>query len=116
MKALYLLMLFAVIAPVAAADTKPPAPQTAPPVIKASFDCATAKGRINLLICGDADLAALDVQEAQMLRRAQIRAAQPEAVNVEQDVWLGQRNACTSVACLSRAYRRRLHELQAWTN
>jgi len=116
MKAFCLLMLLAVIAPAAAADTKPAAPQAAPPVIKASFDCATAKGRVNLLICSDADLAALDVQEAAMLRRAQIRAQQPEAVNADQDVWLGERNACTSVACLSRAYRRRLQELKAWTN
>ena len=116
MKAFCLLMLFAVIAPAAAADTKPPVPAQAPPPIKASFDCATAKGRVNLLICSDADVAALDVQEAQMLRRAQIRAAQPEAVNAEQDVWLGRRNACTTLACLSRAYRRRLQELKAWTN
>ena len=51
-----------------------------------------------------------------MLHRAQIRAQQPEAVNADQDVWLGERNACTSVPCLSRAYRRRLQELKAWTN
>jgi uncharacterized protein len=116
MKAVCFLMLFAVIAPAAGADLKPPAPAQGPPPIKASFDCATAKGRVNLLICSDADLAALDVQEAQMLRRAQLRAAQPAAVNADQDVWLGERAGCTTVACLARAYRRRLHELQAWTN
>ena len=84
--------------------------------IKPSFDCATAKSKVNLLICGDASLAALDVQEAQMLRRARAKAAQPEAVNADEDVWLGERNTCASAACLSRAYRRRLYDLRAWTN
>ena len=47
---------------------------------------------------------------------ARAKAAQPEAVNADEDVWLGERNACASVACISRAYRRRLYDLRAWTN
>ena len=91
-----------------------PAPP-APP-IKASFDCAKAKGRIQTLICGDADLATLDVQEDQLLRRARIKSAQPEAVGAEEDQWRSERDGCSSAACIARAYRRRLVDLHRWTN
>jgi uncharacterized protein len=84
--------------------------------LKPSFDCATAKSKVKLLICGDPDLAALDLQEDQLLHRARIKAVQPDAVNAEQDLWIGQRDGCSNVACLSRAYRRRIQELHAWTN
>ena len=94
-----------------AADTHANAPAPKP-----SFDCATAKSRIDVLICSNAGLAALDVREAAMLRRAKAKAVTPDAVDAEQDVWLSQRNACTSVACLTRAYQRRLQELRAWTD
>jgi uncharacterized protein len=102
--------------PALAADAAKPAGKAPPPVIQASFDCATAKSKINLLICSDADVAALDVREAAMLRRAKAKAVTPDAVDVEQDVWLSQRNACGSIPCLTRAYRRRLQELRAWTD
>jgi len=93
-----------------------PAPSATAKVIKPSFDCATAKSKAKLLICGNDDLAALDLQEDQLLRRARIKAVQPDAVNSEQDLWLSQRDACRSVACLSHAYRQRIQELHAWTN
>lgn len=83
---------------------------------KPSFDCATAKSRINLLICSDAGVAALDLRAAAMLRRAKAKAVTPDAVDAEQDVWLSQRNACASVACLSRAYQGRIQRLRAWTD
>jgi uncharacterized protein len=85
-------------------------------VTKPSFDCTTAKSKVKLLICGNDDLAALDRQEDQLLRRARAKAVQPDAVNSEQDFWISQRDACASVACLSRAYRQRIQELHAWTN
>jgi uncharacterized protein len=90
-----------------------PAKDTA---IKPSFDCAAAKSKVKLLICGDPDLAALDVREAQMLRRARIKAVQPAAVNADEDVWLGERNSCSSAPCIARAYRRRIQDLRAWTD
>ena len=43
------------------------------------------------------------------------RIAQPQAVNADQDVWLAQRNACASAACLTRSYRQHIQDLQAWT-
>lgn len=108
-----LLLSLGALAPSFAAD--PAKPANKGPVIEASFDCATAKSRINRLICSDAALAALDVREAQMLRRAKAKAVTPDAVDAEQDVWLSQRNACSTVSCLSRAYRTRIQQLRAWT-
>jgi uncharacterized protein len=103
----------------AADAAKPAQPAPANPaahVPKPSFDCATAKSKINLLICSDVDLAALDLREATMLKRAKAKAVTPDAVDAEQDVWLSERNGCGSVACLSRAYNRRIQQLRAWTD
>ena len=114
------LSFLSVCTPLAAAPPPDTAPRQNPGkqdvVIKPSFDCATAKSKAKLLICGDADLAALDVQEDQLLRRARSKAVQPDAVNAEQDLWIGQRDACSSNACLSRAYRQRIQQLHAWAN
>src|SRR5271154_5448723 len=113
-KKLNLLALLLLLPMAQAADK--PAPPIQPPPIKASFDCAKARGRIQTLICGDAGLAAQDVQEDQLLRRARIRSAQPEAVNAEEDQWHSERDGCASAACIARAYRRRMQELHRWTN
>lgn len=83
---------------------------------KPSFDCAAAKSKWKLLICGNDDLAALDMQEDTLLRRARAKAVAPDAVNAEQDLWISERDACTSVGCLTVAYRRRIRELHNWTN
>lgn len=90
-----------------AADPAPPRP---------SFDCATAKSKVKLLICGSDDLARLDVAEEALLRRARAKATTPDAVNEEQSLWLSRRDACTSTACLVRAYHQRIEDLHAWTN
>jgi uncharacterized protein len=98
----------ALAAPAFAAD---PAPAPKP-----SFDCATAKSKVKLLICGSDDLAKLDVAEETLLRRARAKATTPDAVNEEQSLWLSQRDVCTSAACLVRAYHQRIADLHAWTN
>ena len=86
------------------------------PVAKPSFDCANIKARAKVLICADEALAALDVQEDALLRRARAKAVTPDAVNAEQDLWLSERDACTSAGCLTVTYRRRIRELHNWTN
>ncbi|MES2253493.1 MAG: hypothetical protein V4559_00480 [Pseudomonadota bacterium] len=97
----------ALAAPAFAADPAPPKP---------SFDCATAKSKVKLLICGSDDLARLDIAEEALLRRARAKATAPDAVNEEQSLWLSRRDACTSAACLVRAYQQRIEDLHAWTN
>ena len=83
---------------------------------KPSFDCATARSKVKLLICGSDELAKLDVAEEALLRRARAKATTPDAVNEEQSLWLSGRDACTSAACLVRAYHQRIADLHAWTN
>jgi uncharacterized protein len=91
---------------------KPPGNAT----VKPSFDCANLKAKWKILVCGDEALAALDLQEDALLRRARAKAVAPDAVNAEQDLWLSQRDACASPGCLTAAYRRRIRELHNWTN
>jgi uncharacterized protein len=86
------------------------------PAAKPSFDCANVKAKAKVLICTDETLAALDVQEDTLLRRARAKAVTPDAVNAEQDLWISERDACTSAGCLTVAYRRRIRELHNWTN
>ena len=76
--------------------------------------CQSQKAKV--LICTDEALAALDVQEDALLRRARAKAVTPDAVNAEQDLWISERDACTSAGCLTVAYRRRIRELHNWTN
>ena len=89
------------------------APPDAP---KPSFDCATAKSKVKLMICGSDDLARLDVAEETLLRRARAKATTPDAVNEEQSLWLSRRDTCTTPGCLIRAYQERIADLHAWTN
>jgi len=112
--ALILSLSFSAVAMAHAAEPAAPAPMK--PAVKPSFDCATAKSKAKLLICGNEGLAALDMQEDTLLRRARAKAVTPDAVNAEQDLWISERDACTSAGCLTVAYRRRIRELHNWTN
>lgn len=104
--------ILALAAPaLAAPDTSKPSDAPKP-----SFDCATAKSKVKLMICGSDALAKLDVAEEALLRRARAKATTPDAVNEEQSLWLSRRDACTSAACLVRAYQERITDLHAWTN
>ena len=93
-----------------------PAFAAAPDAPKPSFDCAAAKSKVKLMICGSDELARLDVAEEALLRRARAKATTPDAVNEEQSLWLSRRDTCTSAACLTRAYRGRIAGLHAWTD
>ena len=83
----------------------PTAPALAPP----SFDCARAGSAAEKLVCGDAQLAALDRQLA--ARYAQATDADPAV----QRGWVKGRDACWKAddlrLCVLEAYRTRLVEL-----
>ena len=111
----FALLLLAALCALPAAARNPPLRPNAT-AIKPSFDCTAAKSKVKLLICNNDDLAALDVAEDRLLRRARAKAATPDAVNADQDVWIAQRDACSNAACLSRAYRQRIHDLHAWSD
>ncbi|HUH86057.1 MAG TPA: lysozyme inhibitor LprI family protein, partial [Stellaceae bacterium] len=96
----------------------------------ASFDCAIASAPIEKIICGNDDLAALDLQlgQAYTARRRGLRHEELAALRREQLDWLRSRlSSCNVpatpdveppddvVQCLSDFYRHRIDELQAAT-
>lgn len=84
----------------------------AAPVHAASFDCAQAGTEIEHVICGDAELSALDELLGDRYVRALAKAEDPAAVKIEQRAWLRDtRNACADAACLKPAYEARIAEL-----
>lgn len=80
--------------------------------ITPSFDCAKAGNAPERMICGDRDLARLDVELAAAYSKARVAAADPNALRAEQQAWLkSSRNACADKACMVDAYKTRLTQL-----
>ncbi len=82
-----------------------------------SFDCDRPKGEIETLICGDDELAALDVELAKAFAGALARSAANNVQDLRssQDDWVKARNACRQAddkrGCAIDAYRKRLGEI-----
>lgn len=82
-----------------------------------SFDCDGARGEIERLICGDDELAALDVELARAFAAAMSRApaSQISLLRSDQSNWRKARNDCRKTedarSCTLEAYRKRLSEL-----
>jgi uncharacterized protein len=95
----------------AASITAPaePASTDAPAIVPPSFDCAKAVSEAERLVCGDAELAALDRQLSARYREA--KDADPAA----QRGWAKGRDDCWKAPdarlCVLEAYRTRLVEL-----
>jgi uncharacterized protein len=77
-----------------------------------SVECMKPSSAVEKLICSDAKLSEL----ATNLRRAYKGALETpqvaERVKLDQQRWLTDRNKCTDVACLTRAYQSRLANLE----
>ena len=98
---------------VQASQAPPPPPQ--PAYFKTSFDCARAAGNAEHLICSDRQLAALDLNMADLYRRGLMAVVDTNEFAGEQKTWLAtQRDVCGDKACLVTAYDARLKELQRW--
>lgn len=102
-------------APAEAPAASVPAPSSVDPALQApSFDCAKAQSESEKLVCGDARLAALDRQLAEVYKRSQ---SSPDEVDIaaEQRGWVKGRDACWRAVdrhrCLVESYQTRLVEL-----
>lgn len=99
-------------APPAAA---PPIPdvQPAPPPLRASFDCATARPGAERMVCADPGLAAADRALARAYRRALESGVDPVDLRGEQRDWLAIREdaARRSPRALASVYDQRIDEL-----
>lgn len=96
----------------ASAAPRPTAPAVAS---RPSFNCRYARSRSEKLVCGSADLAALDRQMSSQfyaeLGRAD--AAGRAALRRTRDRFLATRDRCDSEACVARAYVERMNEIAA---
>lgn len=85
-----------------------------------SFDCSAVEpGSIEVLICDDAELSAIDRTMAEVYAAASAKAVNehPPVLEVEQRGWIKGRDECWKSddvrGCVEQAYRRRLAGLQA---
>jgi hypothetical protein len=91
----------------------PPAPP-ASTTVRPSFNCANARTRGEVAVCGDAGLASLDRNMAAQFSRAMTVAspAQRETLRVTRDRFLRYRDRCSSNACIGDAYVGRMREIR----
>ena len=84
-----------------------------------SFECGSASGSIEEMICNDDELSALDRKLAGVYAAASKNAADehPPVLKAEQRGWIRGRNECWKSdaprSCTEKAYRLRITELQA---
>ena len=96
----------------------PVEPIASPPPIQAtsspSFNCANARTRGEIAVCGDSGLAALDRQMAATYVEA-LRDADPATRAMllrSRDRFLGYRDQCPSNDCIADTYRGRIREIR----
>jgi len=87
------------------------------PAAAASFDCAKASAEIEKRICESPKVSALDSELARAYKEARAEAGKngmpgKEALLAAQKAWLSDRDSCTSVGCLERAYNARITVLR----
>jgi serine/threonine protein kinase/uncharacterized protein YecT (DUF1311 family) len=104
-------------APPAVMTGPPPSSKAAapPPVtIRTSFNCRTPKNSAERIVCSDRQLAALDVEAAELYQLGLRSVTDPNAFRGEQQAWLAQRDECNNKACLVESYGQRIRELERW--
>ncbi len=84
------------------------------PRVGPSFSCAGATNTAEKIICGDRQLALMDVEVASLYKRARANAVDPAPLADEQSAWTYQRNECTNVECLRESYAQRKVDIGRW--
>lgn len=90
-----------------------PAPQRQVAVARPSFNCRVARGRVERMVCADAELATLDRRMSSAFYAAlaggdgRTRAA----LRGSRDRFLAFRDRCPTAACVAQAYRDRMDEI-----
>ena len=105
--------------PLAPSPAPLPPAQPAPTPPKAagarpSFNCANARSRGEIAVCGNAGLAALDRQMAGQFGRAMANASPEQRAILERtrDRFLGYRDRCPNNSCIGDAYVGRMREIR----
>ena len=93
-------------------------PPSGPATANPSFNCANARTRGEIAVCGDSGLAALDRQMAATYVEA-LRDADPATsamLRRSRDRFLGYRDQCPSSECIAETYRGRIREIRDITS
>lgn len=78
-----------------------------------SFDCMKASTGPERLICSNRELAEADVKLAQAYKAAANASTDKDALRAAQSKWRqSERDACSDVKCMLRAYNERLNQLR----
>ncbi len=93
----------------------PPPPPPAEPTFagRPGFNCARARTRGEMAVCGDSGLASLDRQMTAQYIDALRNADQATRAQLQRsrDRFLGYREQCPSSACIAQTYRGRMREI-----
>ena len=92
--------------------TAQPAPTKKASPIAASFNCSKASTAVEGMICGNEELAALDVRVAAAYKALRSSVEDKEGVKKDQQAWLKERNACRSTECLAASYSDRAQDME----
>jgi len=76
----------------------------------ASFDCSKTRTLVEETICSNTELSALDDRMAEEYQMARGQTSDDYFAPIEkaQKAWLKVRNKCQDLACLKRAYKKRI--------
>lgn len=100
----------------AVAALPPPIAAPQPEVVSPSFNCQRVTAPAELTICGNAKLARLDIELAQLfaVARGRMNAANAIKLRDSQRAWLRLRDGCLADAnCLEQQYVQRIQQLRA---
>jgi hypothetical protein len=77
------------------------------------FNCRIARTRVEIAVCGNANLASLDRQQAMFYRQSWVRAdaARRERLQTTRDRFIVRRDGCRSITCTRAAYLARMREV-----
>jgi len=80
-----------------------------------SFDCATARARVDKLICNDPTLARLDQRAAALFQTSLTHTSDAGEFKKAQRRWLRARDDCKDANCVQNRYEQRIDELASFT-
>jgi len=80
--------------------------------VAASFDCDKAESTVEILICADSGLSSLDEKMTKYYKIAEQSVKDLSNLKSEQIEWLGERNRCSSEACIEMRYQERIARLK----
>lgn len=85
--------------------------------IKASFDCTKASSSVEIMICGNDELAALDNELAETYANSLRCTQDPVTVKKSQREWItNERDVCQDSGCVNSAMNRQLTQLRSMCN